>query len=136
VSTQYLLDTSILVELLRGRADHLLPRLDAERTALGVSAITVMELDYGVERSTRREDIRRDVDQLLALLPVRPYDRAAAHRTAQLRHTLARQGLAIGPFDSLIAGHAISLGLTVVTQNLREFARVPGLTSEDWLAAP
>lgn len=129
-----MLDTSILVELLRGRADSLLSQLDREAGNLCVSMITVMELDYGVERSNQSKNMRHDVDDLLSLLQVKDFDRPAAMHTGSIRRTLADRGESIGPYDSLIAGHARSQGCTIVTSNLREFARVPALTSVDWLA--
>jgi len=129
-----MLDTSVVIELLRGKADWLLPRLDKQRADLSLSAATVMELEYGIERSTQPSAMRHDVDQLLALIRVREFDRAAARQAGQIRATLARQGIPIGPYDSLIAGHALSLGLAIVTHNMREFTRVPGLVAEDWLA--
>ena len=128
----YMLDTSILVEILRGRADRLFPRFDQEPD-LSVSAITVMELEYGVERSTQLEAVRRDVDGLLNLLTIKDFDRSAARHAGEIRAILANQGTPIGPLDTLIAGHARSLGLVVVTHNLREFSRVPNLHAEDWL---
>ena len=129
-----MLDTSILVELLRGRADHLLDRLEQDRDSLCLSAITAMELDYGAERSSKREAMRHDVDQMLTLVAVLEYDRAAARQTGLIRAHLASQGATIGLFDSLIAGHALSRGLTVVTRNLSEFSRVSGLATENWLS--
>jgi len=132
--SEYLLDTSILVEILRGRADHVLVRLDQEAN-LSVSTITVMELDYGVERSSRSQAMRHDTDGLLGLLQIRDFDRSAARHSGIIRAALAEKGTPIGPLDTLIAGHARSLGLTVVTHNLREFSRVPDLHAEDWLEA-
>jgi tRNA(fMet)-specific endonuclease VapC len=94
-----------------------------------------MELEYGVERSTQPEAMRRDVDGLLNLLTVKDFDRSAARHASEIRAILANQGTPIGPLDTLIAGHARSLGLVVVTHNLREFCRVPDLQSEDWLVS-
>jgi tRNA(fMet)-specific endonuclease VapC len=76
------------------------------------------------------------VDSLLELTEVLPFDRAAAVQAGIIRATLAKTGKTIGPFDSLLAGHARSKGLTVVTANVREFSRVPGLQTEDWLDHP
>ena len=130
----HLLGTDTVVELVRGRADHLLPRLDAQPAALAVSTITVAELDYGVETSRRPDALRQDIEAMLTLLAVLPFDRAAARQTGLIRHALAVAGTPIGPYDTLIAGHACSLGLVLVTHNTREFRRVPGLVVEDWLA--
>ena len=130
----YMLDTNLLIELLRGKADYLVPRLEAAAGQLAVSTITVAELDYGVERSRMREAMRADVESLLELLSVVAFDRAAARVAGEIRHALASADTSIGPYDVLIAAHARALGLTLVTHNTRESARIPGLTIEDWQA--
>jgi len=131
----HLLGTDTVVELVRGRADHLLPRLDAQPGTLAVSTITLAALDYGVECSRRPDALRQDIEAMLTLLDVLPFDRAAAHHAGLIRHALAATGTPISPYDTLIAGHALSLGLVPVTHTTREFRRVPGLVVEDWMAA-
>ena len=129
----YMLDTSTVIEFLRGRGAFLAERLD-KATELAVSSVTAMELYFGVERSRDPEVMRQNTDQLLWLLDVKSFDQSAAREAGRLRANLAAQGQTIGPFDSLIAGHALALNYTVVTHNLREFRRVPGLACEDWLS--
>ena len=91
-----------------------------------------MELIYGAEKSAAPEKNLEVLEGFVARLRVLPYDNAAAEHTGQLRAELAKLGQPIGPYDQMIAGHARSLGLIVVTNNLREFSRVPGLRTVDW----
>ena len=97
-----------------------------------ISTVT-LELIYGAEKSSNPERNLAAVEDLAARLEVFTYDRNAAAHTEQLRAELARLGTPIGPFDQMIAGHARSQGLIIVTNNRREFERVPGLRSEDWV---
>jgi tRNA(fMet)-specific endonuclease VapC len=92
-----------------------------------------MELIYGAEKSAAPEKNLNVVEGFSARLDVLDYDDEAAIHTGQLRAELARLGQPIGPYDQLIAGHARSQGLILVTNNLREFQRVPGLRVEDWV---
>lgn len=91
-----------------------------------------MELIYGAEKSSNPERNLADVEGFAARLEVLPYDKQAVAYSGQLRAELARVGKPIGPYDQMIAGHARSPGLILVTNNLREFERVPGLRVEDW----
>lgn len=101
---------------------------------MGVSSVTVMELLYGVERSAQPQRNLAEVEGFIARLEVLDYDSAAAAHTAQIRAELKKAGTQIGPYDQMIAGHARSRGLVVVTNNTREFQRVAGLRLEDWMA--
>jgi len=94
-----------------------------------------MELIYGAEKSALPEKNLAVVEGFTARLDVLDYDALAAEHTGQLRAELAKAGTPIGPYDQMIAGHARSRGLIVVTNNVREFQRVPGLRIEDWVAA-
>lgn len=134
MSTLYLLDTNILIALLRDRGDAARPRLRAAEGRLAVSTISEMELEYGIERSRHPQRSRQAVDELLSLVEVLPFDTLAAMQAGRIRGILATRGEPIGPYDALLAGHARSLGLVMVTNNVREFARVPGLEVEDWLS--
>jgi tRNA(fMet)-specific endonuclease VapC len=133
MSLTYLLDTNIIIALLRGVYPPTRKRFNESEGRIGISAVTVMELEYGAERSANPAENRRCVEELLALVQVLPFDQTAAEDAGRVRAQLAGQGLSIGPFDTLIAGHARSRGLIVVTNNIREFNRVPGLQIEDWL---
>jgi len=94
-----------------------------------------MELIYGAEKSALPEKNLAVVEGFTARLDVLDYDALAAEHTGQLRAELAKAGTPIGPYDQMSAGHARSRGLIVVTNNVREFQRVPGLRIEDWVAA-
>jgi len=131
----YLLDTNLLIELLRGNAYHLLDRLDERRGELGVSAITVAELDYWAAHAANPAAMGADLDAMLGLVHVVPFDRDAARWAGQVRQRLTAAGTPIGPYDTLIAGHALALDVTLITHNTREFGRIPELALEDWQSA-
>ena len=133
VTLRYLLDTDVTIDLLRGS-----PRLDrrkfiAAEGLIAVSTITVMELEFGIERSTRPDVNRAEVVGLLSRLVILPFGQLAAEHAGRIRAHLTAKGLTIGPFDTLLAGHARSAALTMVTHNTGEFSRVPGLLLEDWM---
>lgn len=100
-----------------------------------ISTITLMELIYGAEKSANPARNLEVVEGFAARLDVLDYSRDAAAHTGQIRAELAKLGTPIGPYDSMIAGHARSRGLIVVTNNRREFMRVPGLRIEDWVSS-
>jgi tRNA(fMet)-specific endonuclease VapC len=133
MTADYLLDTSLLIPLLRRRGQVAADRLKAAHGRLGVSSISVFELARGLAGSNAPERDRAQYDDLLGRLAILPFDRAAAEHAGRIDFDLKTRGLTIGVYDRLIAGHARSLGLTLVTANTREFARVPGLTVENWL---
>lgn len=132
----YMIDTNILIELLRDRGAAARPRLKANAGHIAVSTVSSMELEYGVGRSREPDRNRQAVNELLSLVDVVDFDEHAALVTGRIRAHLATAGTPIGPYDVQIAGHARALGMTVVTNNVKEFARVPGLQVEDWLTAP
>jgi tRNA(fMet)-specific endonuclease VapC len=130
---RYLLDTNLCIRVIRERPASLRTRFNAEAGSLCISDVVLYELYYGAEKSARQAETRQTVDRFAAHLAVLPYGSAAAAHTANIRADLERRGLTIGAYDLMIAGHARSLGLVVVTGNLREFHRVDGLRSEDWV---
>ena len=130
---RYLLDTNLCIRVLRDRPAGLRGRFNAEADSLCISDVVLYELMFGAEKSARPVQNRTDVERFAARLSVLPFDSAAAAHTADIRATLERQGTPIGSYDVMIAGSARSRGLIVVTGNLREFNRVDGLRSEDWL---
>jgi len=107
--------------------------LNAEAETLCISTITVTELFHGAARSAKPVENRQEVERMVARLTVLDFDSRAAAHAGEIYANLGLKGELIGPYDILIAGHARSLGLIVITGNLREFQRVPGLRSEDWL---
>lgn len=98
-----------------------------------MSAITLAELRFGVAKSASRRRAAANLRLLLSKVAVVPFDDAATSRYGELRAALERRGSPIGPLDTLIAAHALSLGWMLATHNTREFGRVPGLRVDDWL---
>jgi tRNA(fMet)-specific endonuclease VapC len=129
---RFLLDTNLCIRVLRDRAPSLREKFNLEAESLAISAIVLTELLHGAAKSARPDANRGEVENFAARLEVLPFDAAAAHHAADIRATLERQGRAIGGYDILIAGHARSRALIVVTGNRGEFDRVPGLQCEDW----
>ena len=132
MTLRYLLDTTMVIVALRRKAGPLRQRLWAESDRLAVSTITVSELAYGAQWSTDPSSNRRAVEQFLAFASVLPFTTAAAEHAGEIRALLAADGAPIGGYDVSITGYARSAGLAVVTNNTREFARVPGLEFVDW----
>ena len=131
---RYLLDTNLCIRVLRDRPKAVGERFNLEADGLCISTIVLSELLHGAAKSDRPEHNRREVERFAARLDVLPFDEAAAAHAADIRATLERRGQPIGGYDLLIAGHARSRGLTVITGNLAEFGRIEGLRCEDWLA--
>jgi tRNA(fMet)-specific endonuclease VapC len=130
---KYLLDTDICINLIRYKPPEILRRFAALSVGdVGVSAITAAELQHGVNKSQHPEDNRRALEQFLIPLVVAPFDHVAAARYGIVRAALERQGTPIGALDTLIAAHALSLDVTLVSDNVREFGRVPGLSVVNW----
>lgn len=129
----YLLDTNVCIYLKRRRPPHVTERFtELSAGDVGISSITLAELEYGVSKSSHHDRDRATLDELLQLLVVAPFDESAAAHYGDVRATLERAGTPIGPFDTQIAAHARSLGVTLVTHNTSDFTRVPGLKLEDW----
>lgn len=132
---RYLLDTNFCIRVLRDRPKDLRDRFNDNAEALCISDVVLYELLYGAEKSSEPVKVRRQVELFAARLSVLPFDDEAAAHTAEIRADLERRGCVIGPYDLMIAGHARSRGLVVVTGNSREFTRVEGLRVEDWMAS-
>ena len=128
-----MVDTNLCIRLLRDRPQGLRPRFNAEAETLCISTITLTELLHGAAKSARPVENRRAVEGLVARLVVLAFDEDAAAHAGEIYADLERRGQLIGPFDILIAGHARSRGMVVITGNLGEFQRVDGLRAEDWL---
>ena len=132
----YLLDTNICVLLIRQKSPLVLARLTAQGLSdVAISSITIAELQFGVYKSSQVDQNRQALDQFLLPLNILPFDPVAALSYGRIRAALERQGLLIGSLDTLIAAHALSVQLTLVTNNVREFSRVAGLKIEDWTKA-
>ena len=130
---QYMLDSSFCIDLMRDKTQTLRERFRDRWDDLTTSTIVVHELLFGAEESAQPDRSRLKVEQFVTRLKVFEFDEAAAIHAAHIRADLTKRGCQIGAYDVLIAGHARSLNLAVVTGNLREFTRVEGLRCEDWL---
>lgn len=131
---RYLLDTNILIAMSKERPG--LPERLARHPASSVllSSVVVAEIEYGIAKSVRWEHNRRVFDTLLAGFPVADFDAQAARAYGPIRAGLEQQGKLIGPYDLMIAAHALALNCVLVTDNVGEFSRVEGLVVENWLA--
>jgi tRNA(fMet)-specific endonuclease VapC len=133
-ATRYLLDTNVLSDLIRRPRGAIAQRIAAVgETTVATSIIVAAELRYGAQKSGSQELAER-INLVLSALSVLPVETPADRHYAKILQHLTRRGTPIGPNDLLIAAHALTLDLTVVTGNEREFARVPGLKVENWLA--
>jgi tRNA(fMet)-specific endonuclease VapC len=130
---KWMLDTNICIFTIKNKPQAVRQAFNQRAGQLCVSTVTAMELIYGAEKSSMPSRNLPEVEGFLARLDVLDYDRAAAANTGQLRSELARAGTPVGPYDAMIAGHARSQGLVLVTNNTREFSRVDGLRLEDWM---
>ena len=129
---QYLLDTNICIYVINQRPPAVLEKfLAREEDGLAISAITASELYWGVRKSGSPRNLAA-LEKFLAPLVVMDYDLTAARAYGELRAVLERKGVPIGPLDMQIAAHALALDLVLVSNNLREFKRVPGLKFDNW----
>ena len=129
----YMLDTNICIHVMKAYPPALREKFNAVAEQLCISSITLAELHYGAEKSARRAENLMAIEHFVARLEVLPFAARAAAHYGQVRAELERAGTPCGPHDMQIGGHARSEGLIVVTNNLREFARMPGLRAENWL---
>ena len=130
---KYMLDTNIVIYTMKNRPDSVRERFKKHHGRMCISSITYMELVYGAERSSNPDRNLTSLEGFVARMDVLSLDDSAAAHAGQIRAELARLGMPIGPYDQLIAGHARSQGLVLVTNSEKEFARVPGLRTENWV---
>jgi tRNA(fMet)-specific endonuclease VapC len=130
---KYMLDTNIVIYTMKNRPQTVREAFQRHYGQMCISSVTYMELVYGAERSSNPERNLNEIEGFAARLEVLPYDNGAAVHTGQVRAELAARGTPIGPYDQMIAGHARSMGLVVVTNNSKEFSRVDGLRLENWV---
>ena len=129
-----MLDTNICIQIIRLRPRSVLERFSAWAVGdIGLSAITLAELAYGASNSRDPKRNRDALQQFTAPLDIAAFDRGATEAYGRVRTVLERKGQRIGPTDLLIAAHALSLDVRLVTSNEAEFKRVPGLVVENWL---
>jgi len=133
---RFLLDTNICVYSLNRRPPEVLERLrEVGPSAVGISVISVVELRHGAEKSQDPERAHGKLDLFLRPMSVLVFDEDAAETAGRVRADLDRRGTPIGDLDSLIAAHALASNLVLVSNNLREFERVPDLRTENWVAS-
>ena len=130
---KYMLDTNICIYIIRKKPEQVIRRLqELSLSDVCVSSITLSELEYGVEKSERRDRNKIALANFIAPIDVINYDDHAAARYGKIQYHLEKNGMPIGALDILIAAHALAQGLVLVTNNEREFKRVPGLKLENW----
>lgn len=130
---RYMLDTNICIYAIRHKPEQVFFKLqEHDPSEICISSVTYAELVHGVEKSQSIEKNRVALALLLAGIEIMDFDSYAAESYGKIRADLEKAGKPIGPLDMLIAGHAKSLGCTVVTNNTREFMRVNGLQLENW----
>ena len=129
---RYMLDTDICIYVINARPPAVFEKyLAHEADGLGVSAVTAAELWFGVRKSGSRRNLLL-LDKFLAPLEIAEFGADAARAYGEVRSALEKKGTPIGPLDTQIAAHALALGVTLVSNNLREFKRVPKLRLENW----
>lgn len=129
----YMLDTNICIYAMKKKPEQVLRRFREEMDGgLCISSITLAELEYGMKHSSDPLKNEQALLRFLAPLSILPFGAAAASEYGQLRAHLQSKGTPIGPLDMLIAGHAKAEGLVLVTNNVKEFERVPDLEIENW----
>jgi tRNA(fMet)-specific endonuclease VapC len=131
---KYLLDTNICIYIIKKKSPDVLHQFNIHPVGdIGVSSITVAELKYGVQKSQYRERNEKALEKFLIPLEIAEFDFRAASAYGRVRAELEAQGMPIGPLDNLIAAHALSLNVTLVTNNTGEFSRVSGLKVTNWV---
>ncbi len=132
MSIRYLLDINAYIHLRQGRPTIAARMREMDPATIAISVITYGELAYGAHRSLQRERALRQLEETTSLFTILPLPAVAAEFYGRIRAQLANQGLMIGNNDLWIAAHAISEGYILVTDNLREFQRIDGLSLENW----
>ncbi len=130
---KYMLDTNIAIYTLKNRPARVRAAFKKHVGEMCLSSVSLGELIYGTEKSAQVERNLTVIEGLAARMKIQSFDTQAAMHFGQLRAELAKSGRLIGPYDMMIAGHARALGLILVTNNRREFDRVPGLRVENWV---
>ena len=123
----------MVIYTIKNRPDQVRETFKQHQDQMCISTVTWGELIYGAEKSSHPERNLADIEQMAARLEIAPFETLAAAHFGQLRAELYRIGKPIGPYDMMIAGHARSMGFILVTNNLKEFERVPGLRVEIWV---
>jgi len=130
---EYLLDTNICIYIIKRKPIKVFEKFKSLAFgSIGISSITLAELQYGIMKSSIPERNREALEIFLTPLEIVDFDYNATIEYGKIRADLERKGTPIGPLDTLIASHALSLDLTLITNNEKEFSRIPGLKIENW----
>jgi tRNA(fMet)-specific endonuclease VapC len=130
---EYLLDTNICIYIIKKKPVEVFEKFKTLTIGdVGISSITLAELQYGVEKSSNSEKNREALEQFLTPIEIIDYGYEATIEYGKIRSTLENKGIPIGPLDMLIASHAKSLDVILVTNNVNEFERIAGLKIENW----
>ena len=130
---RYMLDTNICIYVIKHKPEKVFQKLQTIHPEdVCISSVTYAELVHGVEKSAAMEKNRLALSMLLANMEILDFDAVAANCYGKIRADLEKKGTPIGPLDMMIAGHAQSLGYTIVTNNVKEFSRVAALKIENW----
>lgn len=131
---KFLIDTNICIYIINKRPPEVIQKFkDKEVGQIAISSITVSELQYGVSKSKYHEKNSKRLEEFLTPFQILPYDNYAAKFYGKIRSQLENQGTIIGPLDMLIGAHALSQNLILVTNNEKEFKRIPSLKVENWV---
>ena len=130
---RFMLDTNICIYLIKQKPENVLRHFKAHSVGeIGISSITLSELMYGVEKSQQVQKNRQALEEFTLPLEIAAFDEAAAETYGSVRAGIEQSGTPIGSMDMLIGTHALSLGVTLVTNNLREFKKIKNLKVVDW----
>ena len=131
---KYLLDTNICIYVIKKRPEEVFRKFeDYDIGDVGISSITYAELCYGVEKSLHQQRNKISLETFTAPLEILEFDSRAAAAYGKIRDGLEKKGKIVGAMDLLIGAHALAAGLTLVSNNLKEFKRIPGLLTENWV---
>ena len=132
---KYLLDTNICIYIINEKPDNVLRKFEQYPVhEFAISSITHAELQYGVEKSKNKNTNQNALNEFLLPLTILPFHgKRLVTCYGEIRALLESKGKTIGPFDTLIAAHALSLDLTIVSNNIKEFSRIPNLKCENWI---
>ena len=131
---RFMLDTNICIYIIKKKPISVINHLQTfEISEIGISAITLSELEYGVYKSTQPDKNKLALMSFLAPIEIMPFNTNAAKEYGEIRATLEKYGTPIGPLDNLIAAHAKALNCTLVTNNENEFKRIKNLSIENWV---
>ena len=129
-----MLDTNICIAIIKRKPPQALKRFTAYKVGeIGISSVTLAELEFGVAKSRHSEKNQAALEEFVLPLEIASFDRDAARAYGRVRAILENKGTPIGALDMMIGAHALVLGVTLSTNNTREFARIKGLTVVDWL---